>query len=260
MKGERLVRLCVISITSPSRNVGNIEFLQILMLTVLLSASQSITSATIPLARVIVFFFNPVMIGLVEHPEIQQKLILASGSPRRRDLLKAAGLTFEIVSPDVEELTGESLKPRDLSLMNARLKACAVGRNYPEDLVIGSDTVVALGGEAFGKPVDLNEARGNLKLFRGRVHEVITGVSIVRGEEVSEFVETSYVKFRDFSDEVIEEYLGKVPVLDKAGGYAIQDHGDLIVEKVEGDFDNIVGLPVAKVLDHLRFMGFPLPR
>jgi len=86
------------------------------------------------------------VIGLIDLLESQPRLILTSGSPRRRDLLKAAGLTFEIVSPNVEELTGERLKPRGLSLMNARLKACAVGRIFPEDLGIGSDTVVALGG------------------------------------------------------------------------------------------------------------------
>ncbi len=200
------------------------------------------------------------MIGLIEQVASQRRLILASGSPRRRDLLKSAGLTFEIISPDVNELTGEDdLMPRDLCLMNARLKSCAVAMEYPGDLVIGSDTVVALGGKSYGKPGDLDEARSHLSRFRGRVHEVMTGVSLIQGEESSEFIETSFVKFRNFSDEIMEKYLSKVHVLDKAGGYAIQEHGDMIIEKMEGDYDNIVGLPVAKVLDHLQLMGFPIP-
>ncbi len=131
--------------------------------------------------------------------------------------------------------------------------------SQPEAMVIGADTVVALGGQVFGKPKDLEEAAANLRLFRGRVQEVMTGVVLSHGDHVSEFVETSYVKFYDYSDAVIEEYLSKVPVLDKAGGYAIQDHGEMIVERFEGDFDNIVGLPVALVLDQLQRMGFPIP-
>lgn len=186
-------------------------------------------------------------------------LILASGSPRRRDLLREAGLSFQILSPGVEERSGGDLPPRELALANARLKCLAVSRENREALVIGADTVVALDGRVFGKPVDLAEAAGNLRLLRGRVHEVMTGVVFAHGDQISEFVETSSVKFRDFSDDVIGAYLAKVPVLDKAGGYAIQDHGEMIVEKFEGEFDNIVGLPVALVLDQLERMGFPVP-
>lgn len=198
------------------------------------------------------------MIGLSEGT-IDWELILASGSPRRRDLLREAGLSFQILSPDVEELGPGDLPPRELALANARLKCLAISMSQPEAMVIGADTVVALGGQVFGKPKDLEEAAANLRLFRGRVQEVMTGVVLSHGDHVSEFVETSYVKFYDYSDAVIEEYLSKVPVLDKAGGYAIQDHGEMIVERFEGDFDNIVGLPVALVLDQLQRMGFPIP-
>lgn len=187
------------------------------------------------------------------------ELILASGSPRRRDLLREAGLSFQILSPDVEELSGGELPPRELALANARLKCLAVSLENQDAMVIGADTVVALDGRVFGKPGDLDEAAGNLRLFRGRVHEVMTGVVLAHGDHVAEFVGTSYVKFRNFPDEVVEAYLEKVPVLDKAGGYAIQDHGEMIVERYEGDFDNIVGLPVALVLDQLERMGFPVP-
>lgn len=187
------------------------------------------------------------------------RLVLASGSPRRRDLLREAGLSFQIQSPEVEELEAGAQPPRELCLTNARLKCLAVSMADPHAMVIGADTVVALGGESFGKPVDLAEATATLKKLRGRVHEVMTGVVISHGDRVTQFVETSYVKFRDFSDEVIAEYHEKVEVLDKAGGYAIQDHGEMIMEKFEGSFDNIVGLPVALVLDQLERMGFPLP-
>ncbi|MDB4537340.1 Maf family protein [Akkermansiaceae bacterium] len=198
------------------------------------------------------------MIGL-EGGNIEWELILASGSPRRRDLLREAGLSFQINSPDVEELTAGAEPPRKLCLANAHLKADAVAKLDPFSTIIAADTVVALGGQVYGKPVDLEEAASNLRVLRGRVHEVMTGVVIIHDAKCVSFVETSYVKFRDFSDEVIEEYLAKVPVLDKAGGYAIQDHGDLLVEKIEGDYDNIVGLPISLVLDQLAKIGFPLP-
>jgi septum formation protein len=214
---------------------------------------------SIPLARTI---FSPcwdvIVIGLSEG-SINWELILASGSPRRRDLLREAGLSFQILSPEVEELGPGDLPPRELALANARLKCFAVSLENPEAIVIGADTVVALGGRVFGKPESLEEAAANLRLFRGRVQEVMTGVVLAHGEHVSEFVETSYVKFHDFSDETIEEYLEKVPVLDKAGGYAIQDHGEMIVERFEGDFNTIVGLPLSLVLDQLERMGFPVP-
>mgnify|MGYP005747904415 FL=1 len=198
------------------------------------------------------------MIGLGEG-DIRWELVLASGSPRRRDLLREAGLSFQINLPDVEELESGAEPPRQLCLSNAELKANAVARQDPFSTIIAADTIVTLGGQVFGKPVDLEEAAGNLRMLRGRVHEVMTGVAIYHDAVMSKCVETSYVKFRNFSDEVIEEYLSKVPVLDKAGGYAIQDHGDLLVEKIEGDYDNIVGLPVSLVLDQLAKIGFPTP-
>lgn len=197
------------------------------------------------------------MIGLFEG-RVDWNLVLASGSPRRRELLREAGLSFQILSPEVEELGPGELPPRDLALANARLKCLAVSMAHPEAMVIGADTVVALGGQSFGKPVDLQEAAQNLRLFRGRVQEVMTGVVLSHGERVCEFVDTAYVKFSEYSDEVIAEYLEKVPVLDKAGGYAIQDHGEMIIEKFEGDYQTIVGLPVSLVLDQLERMGFPV--
>ncbi len=198
------------------------------------------------------------VIGLSEG-SIDWELILASGSPRRRELLSATGLSFQIISPDVEELSGGDLSPRDLALTNARLKCMAVSLEQPQAMVIGADTVVALGGKIFGKPADLKEAAGNLRQFSGRVHEVHTGVVLSYGEKRAEFVGTSFVKFRKLRDPDIGDYLSKVYVLDKAGGYAAQEHRELIIEKFEGDYDNIVGLPISLVLDQLERMGFPVP-
>ncbi|MDB4408453.1 Maf family protein [Akkermansiaceae bacterium] len=200
------------------------------------------------------------MISFSETAASEPRLILASGSPRRRDLLREAGLEPMVIPPDVEEFGAGAFPPRELCLTNARLKGLAISVNYPDDYVIASDTVVALDGVVYGKPESEEEAAFNLREFRGRVHEVMTGVIILQGERICEFVETSFVKFKEFDGSVIQSYLSKVPVLDKAGGYAIQDHGEWLVESIEGDYHNIVGLPLTKVLAQLAQMGFPLPK
>lgn len=186
-------------------------------------------------------------------------LILASGSPRRHELLQEAGLSLKVIPPEVEEFGSNAFPPRELCLTNAHLKATHVAKDYPNEFVIASDTIVTLGGVVYGKPENLGEAARNLRNFSGKIHEVMTGVVIRQGEKVSEFVEVSHVKFRELTEDVIQDYLVKVPVLDKAGGYAIQDHGEWIVEEIEGDYQNIVGLPVAKVLASLSQMSFSIP-
>lgn len=214
---------------------------------------------SIPLARTITFSPEDRVIDVIGLSEGSTKweLILASGSPRRRELLSDAGLSFQIISPDVDELSGDGHSARDLALTNARLKCMAVSIKRPEAMVIGADTVVALGGKIYGKPVDLKEAAQNLRAFSGRIHEVLTGVVLSCGDQRAEFVSTSFVKFRKLRELDIEDYLSKVHVLDKAGGYAAQEHRELIIEKFEGDYQNIIGLPVSLVLDQLHKMGFP---
>lgn len=199
------------------------------------------------------------VIGLTEG-STKWELILASGSPRRRELLSEAGLSFQIISPDIDELSGDGYSPRDLALTNARLKCMAVSEEKPESMVIGADTVVTLSGKIYGKPIDLEEAAENLRVFSGRIHEVLTGVVLSCGDQRAEFVSTSFVKFRELNERDIEDYLSKVYVLDKAGGYAAQEHRELIIEKFEGDYQNIIGLPVSLVLDQLHKMGFPIPK
>ena len=216
---------------------------------------------SIPLARTIIFLPGNRVIDVIGLTEGSTKweLILASGSPRRRELLSEAGLSFQIICPDVDELSGDGYSPRDLALTNARLKCMAVSVARPESMVIGADTVVTLGGKIYGKPLDLKEAAKNLRSFSGRIHEVLTGVVLSCGDQRAEFVSTSFVKFKDLNELDIEDYLSKVYVLDKAGGYAAQEHRELIIEKFEGDYQNIIGLPVSLVLDQLYKMGFPIP-
>lgn len=202
------------------------------------------------------------MIGLVQASGFgeghEAELILASGSPRRADLLRQAGLAFRVQKPAVAELSG-GISARDLCLQNAHLKAEEIAAQYRDDFVIGADTVVVLGGEVFGKPKNLAQGADFLRQLRGRVHEVMTGVALRHGEQKIDFVEVTYVKFRNFSDEVIARYHENVEVLDKAGGYALQEMGNWLVEKVEGDESNVVGLPVSQVVAHLRLMGFSFP-
>jgi septum formation protein len=176
--------------------------------------------------------------------------ILASGSPRRVELLRQLVPEFGIVRSDAHELHDASLGVRRLCEVNAEKKALQVSGRYPDHLVLGADTLVWLDGEPLGKPADLHEARLLLERLAGRVHEVVTGVCLVHesGRRMHLFSESTRVKFRGFGPEVVSEYLSKVHTLDKAGGYAIQEHGDLIVEQIEGSMSNVIGLP----LDSLR--------
>lgn len=183
------------------------------------------------------------------------KLILASGSPRRRELLAAAGLVFEVVLSPAEELHDGSMGPGGLCEENAWRKAMAVAVEHADAVVVGADTLVFLDGEPLGKPRDMDEARAMLRRLSGCEHEVCTGVAMIGGGMAKRFHEVTKVIFRDYGDEVIEAYLAVVPVLDKAGSYGIQDRGEWLVERIEGAFDNVMGLPVEAVLRALRESG-----
>ena len=182
------------------------------------------------------------------------RIVLASGSPRRRELLEHAGLEFEVRPSAAEELHDATLDLDELCERNAELKARAVG--VDDAVVIGADTLVSIDGEPLGKPVDLGEAREMLRRLSGREHTVCTGVCAVFPDGRAErFHETTRVRFRDFGDEVIEAYFEKVNPLDKAGSYGIQEHGEMLVEGIDGAFDNVMGLPVARVLAVLGACG-----
>lgn len=180
------------------------------------------------------------------------KLILASKSPRRRELFDRLNLDYYIDSVEIDEspLVGES--PKEMVCRLAYEKAKAVSQIYKDYIVIGSDTIVSYKGEKLGKPKDINDAKRMLKMLSSDVHEVITAISIINYN--SKIHETEYlisrVKFRDLSDQIINDYLNTTEPYDKAGSYAIQGLGSILVESIEGDYQNIVGMsPV--LLDRL---------
>ena len=174
------------------------------------------------------------------------RLILASASPRRRELLGQLGVPFEVVVADVTEHEDASTDPRVMVAHNAALKAELVSALNPNALVLGADTTVFIEGVALNKPGDGAEARAMLRRLSGRTHTVFTGLALRRasdGLRIDEGV-ASDVTFKAFDETVIEDYLARVHTLDKAGGYAIQEHRELLGAEYRGSLTNIIGLPV----------------
>lgn len=188
---------------------------------------------------------------------MQPRLILASASPRRRELLGQLGVVFDIVTASVEEHEEASTDPRVMVAHNAALKADWVAAREPEAFVLGADTTVAINGLALNKPRDLAEARAMLRQLSGRTHRVFTGLALRRGRDALRVDETvtSEVTFKPLDEAVISAYLAKVNTLDKAGGYAIQEHGELIVAGYTGSFTNIIGLPLESTKQILTRAG-----
>ncbi len=185
------------------------------------------------------------------------RIILASGSPRRRDLLAGAGFQFEIVLPDVAEIIGGHLTVRELTGLNAVRKGLSVARSHPEQVVVAADTLVALDDEVIGKPADLTEAAEILGQLSGRTHEVYSSVFIGRLTQgrAKVFCEISRVRFRRLSPAKVSHYLAKINPLDKAGAYAAQGEGADIIIRVTGSFSNVVGLPMEQTMAALRQFG-----
>jgi septum formation protein len=175
-------------------------------------------------------------------------LLLASRSPRRHEILERVGVPFKVETRDVEEKLDPDLDPRALVTALAFEKALAVARDNPSRVVLAADTIV-YDGRLLGKPATIAEARDMLRSLRGRAHRVYTGFALVRlvdNRKVVEVVETT-VRFSDFSDEMLERYLATGEYADKAGGYGIQGYGSLLVEGIEGDYFNVMGLPIRQV-------------
>lgn len=181
-----------------------------------------------------------------------KKIILASSSPRRRELLQTAGLEFEIHVKDVDESIPDGTEPAEAAKMTAAKKAAAVAEYHKDCIVIGADTIVVAGGKILGKPKDEADAKAMLRMLSGIEHEVITGVCIICGGESHNFAQTSKVKFYDLTDDEIADYVASKEPMDKAGAYGIQGLGCTLVEHIEGDYFNIVGLPVAAVCRKIR--------
>jgi septum formation protein len=187
------------------------------------------------------------------------EIVLASRSPRRRELLCRFVEAFRIVPPEVDESSIAEPDPERFALESAVLKAEAVAASFPEAIVIGADTIVTIDGRNLGKPAGRDEARAMLELLSGRTHRVITGVAVVHKASDRRIVEseTTAVTFRPLSPEIIAAYLDRDDFQDKAGAYAIQDIGGKFVASVDGDYDNVVGFPVSRVASMLVAMLSP---
>ena len=185
-------------------------------------------------------------------------LLLASSSPRRRELLSYLGLPFETIAPDVDEVGLPGEDPADLVARLSELKAAAVARSHPAALVIAADTIVVLDDQILGKPVDTDENRVFLQRLSGRTHHVYTGHHVsLGGQSGSETVRTA-VTFRDLTPELIEGYLRHGEGLDKAGGYALQGVGGVLVDGLQGCYTNVIGMSLPAVERLARRLGVHL--
>jgi len=177
-----------------------------------------------------------------------KKIILASQSPRRQELLKQLGLTFEVCSANIDEHFSEDLPIEKVAEFLAKQKAEVVAGQHPQGLIIAADTVVILDKKILGKPSDLKEAREMLESLSGKKHQVISGVCVLDAEQCFSFSSVTQVEFIELEAAQIEYYINHFEVLDKAGAYAIQEWIGMVgIRKIEGDFYNVMGLPLVNL-------------
>lgn len=176
------------------------------------------------------------------------EIILASSSPRRKELLTLAGIPYHAISSDAEELKADGiLTPQQIAMENAYRKANDIFSSNRDSVVLGADTIVSIGNTVLGKPKSRDEARNMLEMLAGKTHTVLTGIAVISKEKtVRDICETS-VTFRPLSDQLIEKYLDTGEYRDKAGAYGIQGKGCILVESLSGDYFNVMGLPICKV-------------
>lgn len=183
------------------------------------------------------------------------KLILASRSPRRAEILQAVGWPFEVMVAGVDETPNKNESPTEYVRRLSIAKARAVAAKIDRGLVLGADTTVVIDGQILGQPADENDARRMLKLLSGRWHEVLTSVALVRAGEAAnplDAIETTRVRFAELSNSEIDWYISTGEPLDKAGAYGIQEKAALFVESIEGDYFNVMGLPIRLVYGLMR--------
>ncbi len=183
------------------------------------------------------------------------KIILASNSPRRRQLLDMLGLDFEVILGNVDEVIDPDLDPADLVMDLAMQKAVDVFRTHKDRVVLGFDTMVYIDGEPLGKPKSPEDAVRMLKLLSGRTHTVVTGVSIITRKVSKSFCERADVAFYPMTDAEIAGYVASGEPFDKAGAYAVQGLGAKFVKGIDGDFYTVMGLPVARLYHELQALG-----
>jgi septum formation protein len=181
-------------------------------------------------------------------------LILASASPRRRELLEQAGVAFSVIPSNADEQVLTAEAPEDYALRVAKAKAQDVANKHPAHWVLGADTIVVVDDLILGKPKDTADGQRMLRLLSGRRHQVMTAfvLTAANGQEYKRQIVTTTVIFKSLTDEQIQEYLATGEPFDKAGAYAVQGIGAALVEKVEGSYTNVVGLPIDEVLEALR--------
>ena len=182
------------------------------------------------------------------------KMILASSSPRRKEILENANVKFDIIKSEIDEVILDNELPSQVVMRLAFEKCIDIAVKHRESLVIGADTVVVLDDIILGKPKDIDEAIAMITQLSGKTHQVITGISLINlsaNKKIIDYV-VSNVKFKDLSAKDIKDYIQTNESLDKAGAYGIQGYGALLVEEIQGDHFNIVGLPISRLSDLLK--------
>ena len=183
------------------------------------------------------------------------RVVLASGSPRRRQLLNLIGIAHEVRPPNIDETMRPRETPRRHAERLAREKASAIAKRDPDLITIGADTIVVINRKVLGKPRDKEDAARMLALLSGREHVVTTAVAVSRGRKLRSAVEEVRVRFRRLRDDEIEAYIATGEPMDKAGAYGIQGYGATIVERIEGDYFAVMGLPIVRLVGLLRDVG-----
>lgn len=180
---------------------------------------------------------------------VMVRIVLASGSPRRREIMEKYNIDLIVEKSNVDENINRGETPEQISMSLSLIKALDVSNRFPKDIVIGADTIVVVDGKILGKPKGKEDAYDMLNMLSGRIHEVITGVALIKADMNIKIIdyEKTRVKFRKLTDDMIYRYIGTNEPFDKAGAYAIQGVGQILVENIDGCFFNVVGLPLTKI-------------
>ncbi len=184
-------------------------------------------------------------------------IVLASSSPRRTQLLDMLGIPHAVEPPEIDERQHVGETPAEAATRLARTKALAIARRRPADHVLGADTIVVIGGEPIGKPGSAAEAEAMLSLLQGAEHEVVTAVALAHGDQIDDRLDVTRVRFRPLDAEMVRAYVATGEPLDKAGAYGIQGFGAVLIERIDGDFFGVMGLPLRHVVDLLEGAGRP---
>jgi septum formation protein len=183
------------------------------------------------------------------------RIVLASASPRRHDLLNLIGITHEVIPANIDESVRSREQPAKHAERLAREKAGVIAGSDPKLVAIAADTIVVIDKKILGKPANSVDAGSMLRLLSGRVHTVVTAVAVARGKKITSAVEKVSVTFRELSDDEIDAYIATGEPMDKAGAYGIQGYGATIVERIEGDYFAVMGLPIVKLISLLARLG-----